>query len=248
MNKKPIVKLIVLALAVFLLIRFCTSNLGSVITLPGGMGGNNTGSEESGGWFSPKNNNGSTATGDDAIEEMAREVERELGIGKDSKSSPTSSTPSSQAPVSTTSTPLTFKGIPITGSLQEFGKKLVNAGFRNAGSGVYSGDFAGYTPCKITPIGNNPVYEVRVDFPVISDWNALEKAYDSLQASLTQKYGIEPVVASGSNVATYNVPGGTITLDADVREQASWHVILKYTNQSSPIPSVPSGRNPIDDL
>ena len=111
-----------------------------------------------------------------------------------------------------------------------------------------TGDFAGYSGCKITPSGNNPVQEVRVDFPVISDWDALEKAYDSLQASLTQKYGIEPQTSSGSNVAVYNLPNGTITLDADVKDRSTWHVILKYANSLSLATPGTLGRNPIDDL
>lgn len=76
----------------------------------------------------------------------------------------------------------------------------------------------------------------------------LEKSYDSLQASLTQKYGIEPVVSQGSNKAVYNLTNGTITLDADVKEQSSWHVILTYSNFASVKSSGTLGRNPIDDL
>ena len=136
----------------------------------------------------------------------------------------------------------------MKGSLSAFGNQLVKAGFRSAGNGTYTGDFAGYSGCKVTPSGNNPVNEVRVDFPVISDWDNLEKSYDSLQASLTQKYGIEPVTSTGSNVAVYNLPNGTITLDADVKNQSSWHVILKYSNLAATNSSGSLGRNPIDDL
>ena len=122
----------------------------------------------------------------------------------------------------------------------------MKAGFRNAGNGTYTGDFAGYSGCKVTPSGSNPVQEVRVDFPVISDWDALEKAYDSLQASLTQKYGFQPNV--NGNVATYDLPNGTITLDADVRDRSTWHVILKYANALTTASTGTLGRNPIDDL
>ena len=136
----------------------------------------------------------------------------------------------------------------MTGTLSAFGAELVKAGFKNTGNGVYTGDFAGYSGCKVTPSGSNTVQEVRVDFPVISDWDALEKAYDSLQASLTRKYGIEPKTSTGSNVAVYDLPGGTITLDADVQNQSTWHVILKYTNALSMPTTGSLGRNPIDDL
>ena len=176
------------------------------------------------------------------------DLERELGIGNESSSSTTINTPSTTSTTTTSTNPLSFKGIPITGSLTTFGNSLVNAGFKKSLDGTYTGDFAGYSGCKVTPVGN-PVQEVRVDFPVISDWNNLEKAYDSLQASLTQKYGMEPKTSQGSNVATYSLPNGTITLDADVKNQSSWHVILKYSNASSVI-TIPgtSGKNPIDDL
>jgi hypothetical protein len=133
----------------------------------------------------------------------------------------------------------------MTGSSSAFGSALVKAGFRNAGNGTYTGDFAGYSNCKVTPTGN-PVQEVRVDFPVISDWDALEKAYDNLQADLTRKYGIDPVV--NRNLAVYNLPNGTISLDADVSNQSSWHVILKYANAATTTSTGTLGRNPIDDL
>ncbi len=243
---KKTIKLVLAIVVIFLLVRLCSSNFGSVINLPGGLGESSsttTGSNESGGgWFSPKSNK--TATDDDTPKDIS-DLERELGIGTDEKPSSTINLPSTTTTASTD--PLSFKGIPITGSSTSFGTKLVNAGFRNNGNGTYTGDFAGYSGCKVTPSGSNPVQEVRVDFPVISDWNALEKAYDSLQASLTQKYGIEPKTSTNNNIATYSLPNGTITLDADVSNQSNWHVILKYANAASTINNY-TVKNPIDDL
>ena len=251
MNLTKLIKPILALVAVFLIFKLCTSNLGSVITLPGGMGGG-TDSENTGGWLSPKTSDGdvlnTTTSGDKTVKEISKDLERQLGIGKEKGTTTTPSqttTPSGTA--ASSSGALTFKGIPISGSPSAFGTKLVNAGFANAGNGTYTGDFAGYSRCKITP-GGNPVSEVRVDFPVITDWDSLEKSYDALQASLTKKYGIEPTVATGSNKAVYNLSDGTITLDADVREQSTWHVILTYSNPSVTVPTTPSGRNPIDDL
>ena len=245
---KRTIKLVLAIVVVFLLVRLCTSNLGSVITLPGGLGESSsttTGSNESGGgWFSPKSNK--TATDDDTPKDIS-DLERELGIGTDEKPSSTINLPSTTPSTTASSAPLTFKGIPITGSSTSFGTKLVNAGFRNNGNGTYTGDFAGYSGCKVTPSGSNPVQEVRVDFPVISEWNSLEKAYDALQASLTQKYGIEPKTSTNNNIATYSLPNGTITLDADVSNQSNWHVILKYAN-AAPAVNNSTVKNPIDDL
>ena len=248
MNNQGIKKIIRLLLAVaviFLVVKWCSSSFGNVITLPGGLGNeSSTGSTEDtgGGWFSPKKQTGGTTTTVDDMD--IKELERELGVGTN-KGTTTSTTTTTTTTKSST-TPLSFKGIPMTGTLTAFGNELVKAGFRNAGNGTYTGDFAGYSGCKITPSGSNPVQEVRVDFPVISDWDALEKAYDSLQASLTQKYGIQPNV--DGNVATYDLPNGTITLDADVRDRSTWHVILKYANGLTTTSTGTLGRNPADDL
>lgn len=245
---KKLIRLLVAIVVIVVLVRYCGDKFGNVISLPGGLGGatENT-TEDSGGWFRPKNNTTKDNTIDDNnTPKDIKDLERQLGIGNDDSPSTTTTTIPSTTP--STSSPLTFKGIPITGSLTAFGDELTRAGFSKSGNGVYTGDFAGYSRCKVTPIGNNPVNGVRVDFPVITDWDNLEKSYDSLQASLTQKYGIEPVVSQGSNKAVYNLTNGTITLDADVKEQSSWHVILTYSNFASVKSSGTLGRNPIDDL
>ena len=248
---KKLLRLVITVAVIFLAVRWCSKQFGSVITLPGGSGGGTVGSgkgssEESGGWFSPKKQNDRSTVNEDLIEDV-EDLERELGIGKYKGQKPSTQTQTTQTPSTTTpaSAPLTFKGIPLTGSPSAFGSALVKAGFKNAGNGTYTGDFAGYSNCKVTPTGN-PVQEVRVDFPVISDWDALEKAYDNLQADLTRKYGIDPVV--NRNLAVFNLPGGTISLDADVSNQSSWHVILKYANASTTTSTGTSGRNAIDDL
>ena len=239
---KRIIKLVIAVAVILLVVRWCSKNSGGGISLPGGLGKEST--EESGGWFSPKQKNDEPIVNKDIIEDV-KELEREMGIGTNKGRTTTTTTPST---TSSSSSPLTFKGIPMTGSLSAFGSELVKSGFKNAGNGTYTGDFAGYSGCKVTPSGSNPVQEVRVDFPVISDWDALEKAYDSLQASLTQKYGIEPKTSANSNVAVYDLPNGTITLDADVKDRSTWHVILTYANAFSTASTGTLGRNPIDDL
>lgn len=245
---KKLIRLIVILAVAFLAVRYCSEHYGNVISLPGGLGGGNETTEETdGGWFTPKEKTSKKDISNDKdVPQDIKDLERQLGIGDDDTPTTTTTIPSTTT--TTSSTPLTFKGIPIKGSLSSFGNELVKAGFRNTGNGSYTGDFAGYSGCKVTPSGNNPVQEVRIDFPVIQDWDALEKAYDSLQASLTQKYGIEPVTSQGSNLAVYNLPNGTISLDADVKNQSSWHVILKYSNILNTPSSSTSGRNPIDDL
>ena len=256
---KKLLRLVITVAVIFLAVRWCSKQFGRVITLPGGsnqtggtIGSGNESSEGSGGWFNPKKKNDKATVNEDLIEDV-EDLERELGIGKykgqKPSTQPQTQTQTTQTPSTTPSAsgPLSFKGIPLTGSSSAFGSALVNAGFKNAGNGTYTGDFAGYNGCKVTPTGN-PVQEVRVDFPVISDWNTLEKAYDNLQADLTRKYGIEPKTSPNSNVAVYDLPNGTITLDADVSNQSSWHVILKYANGLTTTSTGTLGRNPIDDL
>ena len=251
MKKTGIIKLIVAVAVIFLLVRLCSQNFGSIIQLPGstGSGSGSSGSDDTGGWFSPKGQTGSsTSNTDPDIEDL----ERELGIGNNKgKSTTTNTTTTTSTNTNTTtytsSNPLSFKGIPMTGTLTAFGNELVKAGFKNNGNGTYTGNFAGYSGCKVTPVGN-PVQEVRIDFPVISDWDALEKAYDNLQADLTKKYGIDPKTSTNSNVAEYDLPNGTITLDADVKDKSTWHVILTYSNPLTLNMNTNTGGSAIDDL
>lgn len=250
---KKIIRIVLVLAVVLLAVKFCSDKFGSVISLPGSTGEETT--DDSGGWFRQKEKTEEKTIRKPENETVSsdeiKELERELGIGTDKGQTTTPKIPSTTTTTTTTTTsaatPLSFKGIPMTGSLSSFSKELVKAGFRNAGGGTYIGTFAGYNGCTITPSGSNPVQEVRVDFPVISDWDALEKAYDSLQASLTQKYGVDPKTSSNSNLAVYELPNGSISLDADVNDRSSWHVILTYANAPSSTPA-PSARNPFDDL
>ena len=244
---KKLVKLFVAIVAIVFLVRYCSDKFGNVISLPGGLGGND--SEQTGGgggWFGQKDKSDKQASDNEDVPDDIRDLERQLGIGDDEPSSVPTSVPTS-VPSSSTVPPISFKGIPIKGSASSFGAELVKAGFKKASDGTYTGDFAGYSDCKLTVVGN-PVQGVRVDFPVIKDWDSLEKSYDSLQASLTQKYGIEPTTAKNSNLAVYNLPGGTINLDADVKNRSSWHVILEYSALSPALIDTTPSRNPIDDL
>ena len=139
MNRKSLLRLILIAVAAFFLVKLCTSNLGSVINLPGGSGGSGSSTEDSGGWFSPKNNNesSSSSTGNQSVEEMAREIERELGIGKGSKSGTGTQTQTQTGTVTTTSSsPLTFKGIPISGTSSDFGAKTSQSRIQELRGGV----------------------------------------------------------------------------------------------------------------
>lgn len=94
---------------------------------------------------------------------------------------------------------LTFKGVPIDGSLNEFVNKMKEAGFMHTdtqnGVATLKGDFAGYKSCFIFVRTLKPRYlvsEIVVAFPFRSYWYEAESDYKNLKDMLTRKYG-EPV-------------------------------------------------------
>lgn len=91
---------------------------------------------------------------------------------------------------------LTFKGVPINGSLNEYVAKMKSAGFtfmgKENGTALLQGDFAGFKGCFIVVSTLNTsdiVNTIGVVFPGGDDWSSLEKNYTSLKDLLTTKYG-----------------------------------------------------------
>lgn len=91
---------------------------------------------------------------------------------------------------------LTFKNVPIDGTLSEFVSNMKAQGFiadvdRGRKATLY-GDFAGYKDCKIyvyTLQNKDLVSTIGVQFPECSTWSSLESNYLKLKSMLTQKYG-----------------------------------------------------------
>ena len=97
---------------------------------------------------------------------------------------------------------LTFKGIPITGTLESFAQKMEAKGFKKIDSDktcvVLEGEFAGYSGCRIFvhKVPNRDiVHKVVVVFPEKSSWARLEEEYNKFKGMLTNKYG-EPSLHS----------------------------------------------------
>ena len=93
---------------------------------------------------------------------------------------------------------LTFKGVPIDGTLSDFVAKMKSVGFlclgEEEGVAVLKGDFAGYRECKIFVVTLRPakvVNTIMVHFPYCHSWEELENIYESLKAMLTENY-VEP--------------------------------------------------------
>ena len=91
---------------------------------------------------------------------------------------------------------LTFKGIPITGTVESFAQKLGAKGLKKTYSSKssigFEGEFAGYPKSLICVFKNpnrNIVHKVVVFFPNESSWARLEEQYDKLKGMLTNKYG-----------------------------------------------------------
>lgn len=95
---------------------------------------------------------------------------------------------------------LTFKGVPINGTLNEFVSKLKQKGLTHIGTedgtAILKGDFAAYKNCTVAAIAlkqKNLVAKVGVMFPSLETWSSLSNNYFSLKEMLTKKYG-EPEV------------------------------------------------------
>lgn len=90
---------------------------------------------------------------------------------------------------------LTFKGIPITGTMSSFCQKLQQKGLRPLGSDktirIFKGDFTGReaTIGVVAAQNGKDVFGVAVMFPESKEWNRLTNTYDYFKELYTEKYG-----------------------------------------------------------
>lgn len=101
---------------------------------------------------------------------------------------------------------LSFRGIPIEGSIKEFCKKLEAKGFTSMGSEqnieVFIGDFTGREATigvAATNDGEN-VFSVVVFFDSCGEWNTLVNTYEYYKDLYTRKYG-KPAMTQEKNPA-----------------------------------------------
>lgn len=95
-----------------------------------------------------------------------------------------------------TSEHLTFKGVPIDGTLDEYVSKMKQSGFKHIGTenktAILNGDFAGYKGCYVgvsTLTQKDLVHKISVIFPERETWSTLSGNYFDLKAMLGEKYG-----------------------------------------------------------
>lgn len=91
---------------------------------------------------------------------------------------------------------LTFKGVSIDGTLNEFVLKMKQNGFTlvktENGIAYLKGDFAAYKDCYVgvtTLKQKDLVSKIGVVFPECTNWSSLSSNYFNLKELLTQKYG-----------------------------------------------------------
>ena len=95
-----------------------------------------------------------------------------------------------------TSEHMSFKGVPIDGTLNEYVAKMKQSGFQylgaEDGTALLNGDFAGYKNCHVavtTLKKIDLVHKIGVIFPNQETWSRLSSNYSDLKQMLTDKYG-----------------------------------------------------------
>lgn len=95
-----------------------------------------------------------------------------------------------------TSKHLSFKSVPIDGSLKNYVAKMKTAGFAvtesSSNTALLKGDFASYKNCTVevaTLTQKDIVNKISVSFAICEDWSSLYSNYTTLKNLLIEKYG-----------------------------------------------------------
>ena len=154
---------------------------------------------------------------------------------------------------------LSFKGIPIEGSMSEFCQKLKAKGFTSIGSennlALFMGDFTGRNATigvTATDDGKN-VFAVAVLFDPSGEWNTLVNTYSYYKDLYTRKYG-KPAISKEKNPAssdsntvlmtkllqgrvvwtsTWEVTGGDIELSIEKSGFYEGVVVIRYRDSQN---------------
>ena len=128
---------------------------------------------------------------------------------------------------------LTFKGLPIDGSKQEFVKALQSQGYNVPKMGdddILSGTFIGqdsYVFIYDTPI-TNTIWKVVVLFESTFDtWSTIKRAYDGLVDVYTKKYGA-PILDQKELKSPYK-EGFGLELQALKTDRCVYETVFAYT-------------------
>ena len=154
---------------------------------------------------------------------------------------------------------LSFKGIPITGSMTEFCKKLSQKGFTKLGREnnltTFTGDFTGRRATVgvgATDDGEN-VHSVIILFEESSEWKTLVNTYEYYKEIYTRKYGepagckeynpshqdsnISLMYELGQGTVTYatvwSITGVTIEISIEKFGYSDGVVVIKYRDSKN---------------
>lgn len=112
-----------------------------------------------------------------------------------------------------TSEHLSFKGVPIDGTLSEYVSKMKQSGFTHLGTengvAILNGDFAGYKDCTVgvsTLKQKDLVYKIGVLFAEQDTWSRLSTNYFNLKDMLTEKYGNPSEEVEKFDVQSFQLP------------------------------------------
>lgn len=152
---------------------------------------------------------------------------------------------------------MTFKGVPIDGTLNEYVSKMKQSGFTLIGTedgvAMLKGDFAAYKGCIIgvaTLKGKDLVSKITVIFPEQETWSSLSSNYYNLKELLTEKYGEPSEIVEKFDTysepdddgdrmhavkmdnckyyTTYELENGSIQISIDHQSVMSCFVMLTY--------------------
>jgi hypothetical protein len=114
---------------------------------------------------------------------------------------------------------LSFKGVPITGTLTEYVAKMKKAGFIHKGTSegmaILEGEFAAYKNCIVgvsTLKQKDVVSKIGVIFPSRDTWSSLASNYFNLKELLTEKYGQPSESLEEFQSGTPNNDGSKMTM------------------------------------
>lgn len=167
---------------------------------------------------------------------------------------------------------LSFKGIPIEGSMSAFCQKLKAKGFTSIGRDnkmtLFTGDFTGRnaTVGVVATDNGKDVFAVGVMFDPSDQWNILVNTYDYYKDLYTRKYG-NPTISKEYNPAhtdsntalmaevyqgkvvygsTWEVPGGDIQLS--IEKSTGFYegmVMIRYRDSQNVEAKI---QNDLDDI
>ena len=133
---------------------------------------------------------------------------------------------------------MTFKGIPINGSLKSFVETMKTRGYSLIDSdnevALMEGTFAGVGACRIFIVSsNNVVWKVVAEFPSYDTWKEVKREYYYLKESFATKYGVKPESAEKLtyNEDYYSDGVGMMSLHSELEhEKAVYSSLFKIPN------------------